>query len=116
MSYNPEDIYTKERIEQAKNLARKYREVLGLSLMSEAELSEDERESKIPLIHSSKGLYRMYRFECKVCGTKGKKRPLSTALSEGYNHVLEFQHMPNMINPPVKIVGGNFKKEELDTF
>lgn len=116
MNYNPEDIYTKEQIEQAKNLAKKYRDVLGLRLMSEADLTEDERESRVPLIHSSKGLYRMYRFECLVCGTKGKKRPLSTALSEGYNHVLDFQHIPNEFRPPVRIVGGNFKKEELDTF
>lgn len=114
MAYNPEDVYPKEMIEQAKNLAKEYRKVLGLSLMSEAELTEDERESRVPLSHSSKGLYRMYRFECRVCGIKGKKRPLSTALAEGYYHVLKLGHIPDLINQPVKIVGGNFKIGELD--
>ena len=81
--------------------------------MSERDLTEAQRESKEPI--GTKGLYRMYRWECLICGTHGKKMPLSEAMNSGYLHCIEFKHKPNPLYPPVITRGGVFKKEELYT-
>lgn len=115
MSYNPEDFHTKEQLENAKKLGEKARQQTGImSLMSEAELTEAQRECKEPI--GTKGLFRMYRWECNICGTNGRKRPCSVAIAEGYEHVSTNKHKANPLNPPVIIRGGVFKKEDLNKY
>lgn len=112
-SIDPRNFYTEKQIENAKKLGEKARKVIGVHAMSEAELTEEERESRVPLKRSTKGYYRMYRWECQVCLTHGKKMPYSEAIASGYQHAIEFKHPSDPFNPPVRVIGGVFPKEEL---
>ena len=108
---NPEEFYTKEKIEQAKKLGKLARKKLGIGYMSEAELTENQRESIEPI--GDMGYYRMYRWECSVCATHGKKMPYSECIMSGYQHCIEFKHEKHPRFPPVSIRGGVFPKEDL---
>ena len=111
---NPEEFFSKKQIEEAKKLGEKQRQLTGdNAFMTEAELTENERESRVPLARSDKGLYRMYKWHCHVCNIDSIRLPYSQAMIQGRNHAIEFKHPQNMFNPPVSVIGGNFKKEML---
>jgi len=103
------DIYTKEQLDVGKAIANFARYALGNSWMGEAELTNDERESRVPLSRSTFGYYRMYRWECSTCKIHGKKSPYSKAIEDGYKHFIMLKHRKNNIT----VKGGVFPKEQL---
>lgn len=110
MSINPKDIFTEGEIVRAKALGEFARKIFGSdSFMSEAELTEDERESRVPLHNSDFGYYRMYRWECLTCRIHGRKSPYTKAIEDGYRHFVALKHRKNTIT----VIGGVFKKEDL---
>lgn len=116
----PEDFFSKEQIEEAKKEVERLRKFVGakvnnvMQFMSEAELTEAQRESLEPI--GTKGYFRMYRWECSQCNTNGRKRPYSVAIQEAYEHSLNKTHIPNIYSPPVTVRGGVFKKKDLNQY
>jgi hypothetical protein len=80
--------------------------------MSEAELTDEQRECKKPI--GTKGYYRMYKWICNICGKESVRLPLSKAMQEGTIHSME-NHNPDLLNPPVRVIGGVFELEKLYT-